>query len=986
MANQKMKKVLSVFLAISMLILCMPAVFAAEEKVSDAFAQQTVSALSLGAFEGDTSGYIGSLESFDGKAVRSLKRDGKTNTSTNFNYFHYSTPLPDDNGNPIPLSTANYIVIEYYYASPDESPALVGNKMGWIQGRVTSGNRFAEYIEFAWNTRVMSRNGMVANKWDKLVLPFDESLGNTKDNTLRRGEVYLQQLKFYPLEKDMGKDDALYISSVTFQSWDPDTDPGFTERNVSFYASLEDYEKGAAPAKTVKVKDLEYITIPEFSSALPENMAFKEWQSVKTDKICSPGTSYQFCLGQDDIYVPVFEVSADFSNCETSYVNGYEDGTFKPQNNITRAEACKIIASLVDPTGKLSGGASSYQDIKPEDWFYSSVTSLEKLGAVQKVFAEKLLPSEKITRKEFVQLIYAVSGSEAGNLKLSYFSDVNSKSDYFEAVMFASAKGFVNGYEDGTFKPNNEITRAEAVTVINRMLGREWNGAGDTKFSDISDHWAKGQIIASASSKADGTWTLKTAEKEYVLEGASAKDYITALHTQSKNLTGDAIRRGIDTISEQMKKDILGTPNTTELYADRIGKNVYYISEKNGNDANDGKTPATALKTIQGLMSKLRFPGKGTAILFERGGTYRGSLTVNTGLTYGSYGEGEKPIISGSNKNYADPNLWVETDTPNVYRLTDALTNVGIIVFDHADNAHGNYDGLYGQPRIFNKNIATYKELSKDLEFFSCANTLYLCSTGGNPGSRFKDIEIGTRTDLFDGGASDIVIDNLHFKHTGSHAIGLGSGDNVVVTNCEFSWLGGSLLGNYGETTTQYGNAVELYGNCDGYYVRNCWMYQIYDTAITHQGKNLNMKNIQYEENLMEYCHWAIECWMTQPDSKGSLNNYSANYNVMRNGGYGWGTIVTKRPSTSMLYATYSLDVPSSNLTSKYNVLDRCAGYLINYAESAKEDFSCHIYVQDEGMILGGLRGKAANADAESPFLLNKHMKDESPVFVLITK
>ena len=981
-----MKKILSLFIAMVLVVLCVPTIMA-EEVARNVYAQQTVSIMTLGAFEEDHTGYVPSAEIFDGRTVRAIRRDGKDNTSTKFNYYYWSNPMPDVNGKPIPLSTANYIIIDYYYHSPDAEPALLGNKVGWLQGRVTPEKNIYDVAGFAWSTTIESRNGMVANKWDKLVLPVDEYVKDIKANMTRRSEYYLHQMKLFPLLKgDMGKDDVLYFGDITIQSWDPDTESGISERSVAFYATPEAYEKGEAAFHTIKVKDLESIVIPEYTISAPENYKFNSWQSVKTGKIYLPGASLQHLLGQDDAYIPIFDVSVDFSSFENSYINGYEDGTFLPQNNITRAEACKILASIVDPNGKLGGGETAFEDIKPEDWFYKSVTALESLGAFDDVYGGKFLSSEKITRAEFVQLIYAISDPYVENMKLTYLSDVKTNAKYFDSVMYAVSKGIVTGYEDGTFKPNNKITRAEAVTVINRMLGREWNGQGAARFSDIEGHWAKGQIIASATSKADGAWQLKGAELEYVLEGTSAKDYITALHTQSKNLSGDAIRRGVDVISEQMKKDVLSTPNTAEIYPDRIGKNTYYISEKNGNDDNDGKTPETALKTITGLYKKLRFPGKGTTILFERGGTYRGQITVTTGLTYGSYGEGDKPIISGSKKNYADASLWEETDVKNIYKLKENITNAGIIVFDHADDAHGNYDDLYGQNRIFGKNITSYIELSKDLEFFSCNNIFYLCSTEGNPGARFKDIEIGTRIDVFDGAADDIVIDNVHVKHTGAHGVGLGSGKNVVVTNCEFSWLGGSLLGSYGETTTQYGNAVELYGNCDGFYVTNNWMWQIYDTGITHQGKNLNMKNIEYTGNLIEYCHWAIECWMTQPDSKGSLHNYLAHYNVLRNGGYGWGTIVTKRPSNSMLYCTYNFTVESSNMVTEYNIFDRGAGELVHVDSRAAEVLNSNIYIQHEGAAIGDLKGNASTSDLTAPFSLNKNVKDKSPIYVLINE
>ncbi len=980
-----MKKFLSVLLTLCMLTMAFPfSAIAAEAPTFNAYGCQTVSIRTLGAFEESHKGYVSTIEKYDGRFVRSIKRDGSDDTSTKFNLYHWSSPLPDVNGDPIPLSTTNYIIIDYYYHSPDAEPALVGNKMSWMQGRVASMANHSSFVEFNWKDVTVSRNGMIANKWDKLVLPFGTDLETSKNLLLRNKDYYLHQLKLYPLEKDMGKNDVLYIGDITIQSWDPAGESGIAERNVNFYASKKAFNNGDAPVFTMKAKDLDTITLPEYTFAKPENTKFKTWKNADNGDLFKSGDTYQLLLGKDMNFIAEFDYSFDFTAYEKAYINGYEDGTFKPQNNVTRAEACKMIASIVNPNENAMG-ETSFADVKPTDWFYNSVTTLEALGALD-IWQENFEPSKEIKRAELVQIVYAISDKETNSMKLIYLSDVNEKASYFEAIMFAVANGIVTGYEDQTFKPNNKITRAETVTVINRMLGRTWNEQGTTKFSDIDAHWAKGQIIASSTSKADGVWTIIETEKEYLLEGTSAKDYITGLHTQAKNLSGDAIRRGIDTVSEQMKKDILSTPNTAEIYPDRIGKNTYYISEKNGDDNNSGKSPDDPVKTIAGLYSKLRFPGKGTAFLFERGGTYRGQINAMTGITIGSYGEGAKPVLSGSLKNYALPSLWQETDAPNVYKLAENITNVGVITFDHADDAVGNYDDLYGKIRVYEKHIIEYVELEEDLQFYSCGNILYLCSTEGNPGARFKDIEIGTRKDIIDGSASDFVVDNLHLKHTGAHGVGLGSGDNVTVTNCLFSWLGGSLLGSYGETQTQYGNAVEMYGNCDGFYVKNNWMWQIYDTAITHQGSNLTMKNIYYADNLMEYCHWGIESWMTQPDTEGSLDGYLAEYNVLRNGGYGWGTIVNNRQGNSMLYTFYNYTVKNTNLKNHYNIIDRGAGYLVNDDFEVKEVFSNDIYVQHKGMILGGLRGTDANADLDAPILIHKKLEDKDPVVVLISE
>ncbi len=554
--------------------------------------------------------------------------------------------------------------------------------------------------------------------------------------------------------------------------------------------------------------------------------------------------------------------------------------------------------------------------------------------------------------------------------------------------MYAMNEGIITGYEDGSFKLLNRITRVEAVTVINRLVGRVYNenALAATKFSDIDDHWAKGQIIASATSKAENTFVVQSEEKEYILTGTGAEDYLTSLYEQSKNLSGDAIRRGIDTVADRMKKDILSTGNTEEYYGDRMTGQRWYVSEKNGDDANDGKTPQTAVKTLSGLAAKLRFPQKGTSVLFERGGVYRGQTNVTPGMIYGSYGEGEKPILTGSLKNYADPSLWVETDVKNVYKLNEAITNVGIITFDHGLYDYGNYDALYGKNRIYGKDISDYSALHEDLEFYLSPRVLYLRSDHGNPGERFSSIEIGNTVRVFDGAVRGAVFDNLSLRNTGTHAIGLRDSYDITVTNCIFSWLGGSLLGKHGETTTQYGNAIEIYGNCDGYYVKNNWMYQIYDTAVTHQGGDCAMENIEYSGNLMEYCHWGIECWQTKEIGSPTQKNYASRYNVLRNGGYGWGSIVSKRQEQSRLYCFSTVESKNSNMLCEYTVIDRCAGYLLDVDSKSNEKFDRNIYVQNEDMTLGGLKGKGIAAGRDSAHEIKKQLDDENCVFVLIPR
>ncbi len=699
-------------------------------------------------------------------------------------------------------------------------------------------------------------------------------------------------------------------------------------------------------------------------------------------------------------------------NKNASYVAGYEDGTFLPQNNMTRAEAITLLTRLVTDENNIKGKVSAdYDDVAAGAWYESYIGFLQKLGYLDTIevdFGMGIAPSQNITRGEFAELLYRISyfGESASSMKLKGFSDVRSNHKYVAAINYAVANGIVNGYEDGTFRPENNITRAEVVTMVNRFLGRVPTGvAGAVSFSDTASHWANGQILAACNPEGVA-WTASAAAS-YVMSGTSAKEYIPALYDQSATLTAPAIREGVDQIAQQMKKDILNTPNTETYYSDKMGRVIYYISEKNGNDANDGRSPETAWKTPAAIKDKVRFPQAGTTFLFERGGIYRGQVTSHHGAIYGSYGEGPKPLLLQSAKNYADPALWVETEWPNVWKCTEQLINVGVIGFDHdlQDYSEATYDELYGL--IMNKDTRGFdgpEELCGDLQFYSYlpdksvgkAGDVYIYSAKGNPGSRFKSIEMGEKIDIFDGSPKNIIIDNLSLKFTGGHGIGFGTTSNVTVTNCVFSWLGGSVLKhNENGTAVNYGNAVEIYGGCDGYFVENNWMYQIYDTAVTHQRSastgNCIQRNVRYTANLMEYVYWGIEFYNAPPKAEqlgNAKDNYTritedviSAYNLLRLGGYGWGSITRYRGSQLYCGSTLSENKDCSAI---YNIYDRAAGNLLSLPANSTETQDKNIYIQTLGKAWGRLRSGTYTCDYSSADYIAKAWGDKNAVVIVI--
>ena len=701
-------------------------------------------------------------------------------------------------------------------------------------------------------------------------------------------------------------------------------------------------------------------------------------------------------------------------NKNANYVAGYEDGTFRPQNNMTRAEAITLLSRLIVDEASLAGITSSYTDVPAGAWYEKYIGFFENIGVIDNIaYGSTISPTQNITRGEFAELIYriAVYGAPSAAIKAGEFSDVEKFDKFAPAIYFAVGNGIVTGYEDNTFKPDNCITRAEVVTMANRFLGRTPTGvAGAVSFSDSANHWANGQILAACN--PEGVAWTKTEPAKYVITGTKTEDYVKGLYEQSATLSAQAIRDGIDTVSNRMKKDLLATPNTSEFYADKMTGVTYYISEKNGNDDNDGKTPETAFKTIAGLNKVNRFPKPGTSFLFERGGVYRGNLSA-TGkqLIFGSYGEGEKPVIMQSKRNYADPTIWVETEWKNVYKCTESVSNVGVIAFDHDiyDFSDGTYNELYGL--IMNKNTRGFDgphELCGDLQFYSVlpgegynVNDLYVYSTEGNPGSRFESIEIGEKVNIIGGSPTGVIIDNISFKFTGGHGVGFGTCADVTVTNCIFSWLGGSVLSqNNGGAVTNYGNAVEIYGGCDGYFVENNWMYQIYDTAATHQRSastgNCIQRNVRYTGNLMEYVFWGIEFYNSPPTAdmlgggkdlyKRITEDVISRYNILRLGGYGWGSITRYR--ASQLYCGSTLS-EQKNCKTEYNIFDRAISDaewtgLVYLPTNATEEHDKNIYVQTKGMNLGRLKGHDAVCDYDAASEVQNSMGDSNAVVIII--
>ena len=174
-----------------------------------------------------------------------------------------------------------------------------------------------------------------------------------------------------------------------------------------------------------------------------------------------------------------------------AYIVGYPDKTVRPQNGITRAEVATIFFRLLtDETRNANSTKSnSYSDVAAGAWYNHAVSTLSAMGIVKGDSHGKFNPNAPITRAEFAAI--AARFDDKANTTAVDFSDIASHWAKDE-ISAAANNGWINGYTDGTFRPNNKITRAEAMTLVNRVLKRLPETAEDLhndmiKWSDNSD-------------------------------------------------------------------------------------------------------------------------------------------------------------------------------------------------------------------------------------------------------------------------------------------------------------------------------------------------------------------------------------------------------------------------------------------------------------------------------------------------------------------
>lgn len=401
---------------------------------------------------------------------------------------------------------------------------------------------------------------------------------------------------------------------------------------------------------------------------------------------------------------------------------------------------------------------------------------------------------------------------------------------------------------------------------------------------------------------------------------------------------------------------------------------IYYVDASAGNNRHDGASPTTAWRSLARVNLAELQPGD--TVLFQRGQTWRGQLLPKSGragvpITYGTYGQGAKPLLLGSvSRNEPKQwqaegkNLWTTVKPASSEQVPlpgrDALpgtktddagmltVDVGNIIFDQG------------------KAVGVKKWKPEDLK--QPGDYWYDAQTGqvvlyeeNNPAELYKSIELALRRHIIDQGhTSYVTYDNLALKYGAAHGFGGASTHHIIIRGCDVGWIGGGHQFTTPEgRPVRFGNGIEFWSNAHDNLVEGCRIWEIYDAALTNQGDNRNTQsNITYRDNLIWNSEYSFEFWNGKKFPKDApqlsqTHHIRFEHNTCVNAGYGWGH--AQRPDRNgrhlMFYnnPAQTSDVAVCN-NIFYRATDSGARFWNDWTASLTMDHNC--WYQPQGVLI----------------------------------
>lgn len=308
----------------------------------------------------------------------------------------------------------------------------------------------------------------------------------------------------YVLELATGNSDNSYTVGVTktgFVTDDFTTDEigtGTTERSISldfaYKVTVTDEDGTALSGASVKAGDLSttcgYLGAGEYGCAVPLSETDFAYRVSISGYVTENGTFFSDRTAHTDAQKTAnVEMEAREEDCEIPFddtyghwaegyieelycrevINGKDSNTFAPNDNITRAEFLKI--ALLNAGYEVDGEAGEdFSDVSTGDWFYEYVSYGADQGFIEGYSDGTFRPNDSINRAEAVVIIMRIAGEDEYEVDEDWeeFEDVDADAWYAYAIQLAADAGIVEGYDNGEFRPGNNITRAEVTAVAVR--------------------------------------------------------------------------------------------------------------------------------------------------------------------------------------------------------------------------------------------------------------------------------------------------------------------------------------------------------------------------------------------------------------------------------------------------------------------------------------------------------------------------------------
>lgn len=388
------------------------------------------------------------------------------------------------------------------------------------EGDATEWEEFVNVADFKdWKENLAGGSMKNSNAYDKLEVLTDR--GTNAVYTLGGRSFSIWKADTLEQVFDSGSDFEKITAErlPKYFNWSNDDDE-MDKRSAKKGPEPEEIKTGMIGGKLVAMIGLERIGgVMTYDISNPEHPVFLNYTNTRdfSDKIAGDVApeGFDFISAENSptkkpVLLVANEVSGTVSALEyrgtnsigkKAYVQGFNDGTFRPDQKVTRGELSAMMAGNLD----VKGTGSPFKDVPAESRFAESIAAITDERLLSGYSNGNFGPTQSLTRAQFAAIVdryitntcenAAIASYCSADEKIAKYSDVKDSYWASNAIQSVSTAGLMSGYGNGEFRPDQTVTRAEAVKVLHKVFSRETVSTNSATFKDVAtDHWAFKEI------------------------------------------------------------------------------------------------------------------------------------------------------------------------------------------------------------------------------------------------------------------------------------------------------------------------------------------------------------------------------------------------------------------------------------------------------------------------------------------------------------